>query len=82
MSKNRKSTIKKDTTFIYTSVCCNKPANKPPVQRKPEDLKENKWSECSLGKWHCSGCGKNCKVKRSKAKEESNGESDGAGTGN
>ena len=55
--------------FRYTSVCCKEPATKTPVARRVEDIRENKYSECSLGKWSCTKCSKPCKVTRSKNKE-------------
>jgi hypothetical protein len=61
--------IARDRAFNYTSVCCKEPAKKPPVERAPSDITENKFSECGLGKWQCTKCGKNCKVTRSKVKE-------------
>ena len=57
-------------TFSYTSVCCGKPARKEPYVRSKEDRKENKFSECGLGHWHCSQCEKNCKVRRTKVQKE------------
>jgi len=73
MSKKNRVAQPKKTTFIYTSVCCGQPAHKPPVQRSKEDKAENKFSTCSLGHWKCSVCEKNCKVTRSKYKEDTNG---------
>ena len=64
----KKTNIK--SKFIYTSNCCNQPAHKPPVSRSPEDFKENKFSQCGLGKWRCGQCEKLCKVKRSKVQED------------
>lgn len=61
---------KRSNVFVYTSVCCEAPAKKPAVARSPEDKRENKFSECSLGKWHCVKCGRNCKVTRTHLKEE------------
>ena len=61
--------------FNYTSVCCEAPGKKPPVQRDPADIAENKYSECHLGRWHCTKCGRNCKVTRTIIKE-----TDGAAT--
>lgn len=70
---SKKNQHQKNSVFIYTSVCCNAPATKEAVIRKEEDRKANKYSEMSLGKWKCSKCGRNAKVTRSKAKEDSNG---------
>ena len=75
MSKVRKNkkipqAVAVNPAFKYTSVCCESPAKKPPVRRDPADITENKFSECGLGKWDCQKCGKRCKVKRSKFKEE------------
>ena len=71
--KNKKRVVPnklRSRVFNYTSVCCDAPANKPPVERSAEDRAEGKFSECHLGKWHCSKCGKACKVKRSRIKED------------
>lgn len=59
--------------FTYTSVCCDAPAKKPPVERSASDRSESKYSECSLGKWDCVKCAKRCKVTRSRAKESDGG---------
>ncbi len=71
--KGKKKVVVKSTprtrVFNYTSVCCNEPAKKPPVQRSGEDLAANEYSQCGLGKWECTKCGKNAKVKRSRIKE-------------
>jgi hypothetical protein len=67
--------IKLRQTFVYTSVCCEAPAKKPPVERSLEDFVSNEYSKCGLGVWRCTKCAKKCKVKRSRVKE-----SDGAGT--
>lgn len=64
--------------FNYTSVCCGEPGKKPTVRRSEEDRAENKFSECGLGTWRCTKCGKKCKVKRSKSNPDK--ESDGAAT--
>jgi len=80
MSNKKKKHVKPQVAaFVYTSVCCGARANKEAVRRKPEDIKENKFSECSLGHWHCGQCGNNCKVTRSRVKEENHGDS-GTGT--
>ena len=73
MSKKKKVQVQKatDAVFVYTSKCCEAPARKPPVQRSADDRKENKFSECTLGKWHCTNCGKSAKVSRSKPVKES-----------
>ncbi len=68
MKKNR-NIIPLNVTFNYTSICCNEKATKPPVVRSKEDRAEGKFSECGLGCWHCTKCGKNCKVKRSRKQE-------------
>jgi hypothetical protein len=70
--------IPRKVTFSYTSVCCEAPATKPPVERKAEDKTANEYSQCGLGKWHCNKCGKNCKVKRSKITEIANGNDTGS----
>ena len=82
MSKKNKNSkvvlaVRVKNVFIYTSVCCSAPAKKPPVERSASDRAENKFSECTLGKWHCTKCAKNCKVTRNKAKEST---PDGTGT--
>jgi hypothetical protein len=74
MSKKKKvikAPVKR--AFNYTSLCCNEPAKKEPVERSAADFKENKYSECGLGKWHCTKCSRNCKVKRSPVKEAHEG---------
>lgn len=60
----------KKSVFEYTSVCCEAPAKKPPVVRTPEDVRENKFSESGLGKWRCTNCKKNAKVKRTRIRDE------------
>lgn len=75
MSRKKKKVVVQKKTFEYNSECCNAPAKKPPVERSSADRKENKYSECGLGHWHCTKCGKNCKVKRSRVKEEAVGQS-------
>jgi len=72
MSKKKKVQKSKPAgaVFVYTSECCKAPARKPAVQRSPEDRKENKFSECTLGHWRCSQCGKPAKVTRSKPNKE------------
>jgi hypothetical protein len=55
--------------FMYTSVCCEAPARKAPCERVKEDRKEGKFSESSLGHWHCVKCKQGCKVKRSRNAE-------------
>jgi hypothetical protein len=67
--KNVKPQIKRAEVFIYTSICCNVKAKKPPVQRADADIAESKFSECGLGHWTCSQCEKSCKVKRTRIKE-------------
>ena len=52
--------------FQYISVCCSAAATKDPCVWAKEDRKENKFSQGSLGHWHCRQCGKNCKVRRTK----------------
>lgn len=54
----------------YTSVCCGVLANKPPCERSKEDRKEGKFSQASLGKWHCGKCRKGCKVRVTKVKDD------------
>jgi hypothetical protein len=56
--------------FLYTSVCCDKPAKKDPCVRSKEDKKENKMSECALGTWRCGQCEKKTKVRRTKPQKE------------
>lgn|GEM_PF-4960287 len=63
--------------FDYTSVCCGAKATKDPCVRSKEDRKENKFSECGLGCWHCGQCGKGCKVRRTKVKKEEPKEENG-----
>jgi len=71
VSKQRgKQQFTGQAAFQYTSVCCGKPAKKDPCSRSKEDRKENKFSECGLGHWHCSQCEKNCKVRRTKVQKE------------
>ena len=72
--KNSKSVPKLGVSkvFVYTSVCCNEPAQKPALVRTEE-------ATGTLGHWRCGKCSKGCKVKRSKAKE-SNGTTEGTGT--
>ena len=71
MAKQRsKQKFTGQAVFNYTSVCCNRPAKKDPCVRSKEDKKENKFSECGLGKWHCSQCEKNCKVRRTKPEKD------------
>lgn len=75
MSRKKKSSkVVVKRVFEYKSECCNEVAKKPPVERSSADRKENKYSECGLGHWHCSKCGKNCKVKRGRVKEETSGQ--------
>jgi hypothetical protein len=71
MSKKKKvqKQIPHARVFNYTSICCNQPARKPPVQRADVDIAEGKYSECGLGHWTCSQCEKSCKVKRTRIKE-------------
>jgi len=75
MKKNEKRVLKtvsvRDAVFVYTSLCCGLPAEKPACsvakgQRigvfpgaKPE-------GEATLGGWRCTGCRKPCSVSRSK----------------
>jgi hypothetical protein len=62
MSKKKKDHKPREAgvVFNYTSKCC-------------EDRKENKFSECNLGHWRCTKCGKGCKVSRTKVKEPDGG---------
>lgn len=73
MAKKKKSLkikhVTRERVFNYISLCCDKPARKPPIQRSEVDRAENKYSECGLGKWTCSQCEKHCKVKRIRIKE-------------
>lgn len=71
MSRKKKKAVVAKRVFNYTSECCGELAKKPPVERSTADRKENKYSECGLGHWHCTKCSKSCKVKRSRVKEES-----------
>lgn len=74
MSKKKTKQKKQaGAVFVYTSTCCKVPARKPAVQRSPEDIRERKYSECTLGHWRCTNCGKPCKVTVSKPEKESNG---------
>ena len=78
-SKNKKKPAlvikRRGIVFNYTSVCCEAPAKKPPVERSIDDITNGEFSQCHLGKWHCTKCGRNCKVKRTRIKE-----TDGAAT--
>jgi|WetSurMetagenome_2_1015567.scaffolds.fasta_scaffold603063_2 hypothetical protein len=69
MSKKKKS-VKGNkvagAVFVYTSVCCGKPAKKPALVWTPEDRAARKYSEGSLGHWRCSNCERPCKVTRSR----------------
>jgi len=67
-SKSKSAKYTGQAAFTYTSVCCSKMARKPPVQRSPQDFKENTFSECGLGVWRCDSCGQKCKVKRASVK--------------
>lgn len=73
MAKKKKSIkvkpVTRERVFNYISLCCDKPAKKPLVKRAESDIAENKFSECGLGKWHCSQCENRCKVKRVRIKE-------------
>lgn len=83
MAKKNKTRNKKQgsASFVYNSICCKQLARKPAVIRSEEDKKERKYSECGLGHWRCSQCGKPCKVTVSKPEKESNGgTTDTAGT--
>lgn len=48
---------------MYKSLCCDAGAKKEPCVRSAADVKQKKFSQSTLGKWHCTGCGKSCKVK-------------------
>ena len=81
MSKKKVKKQKQNgAVFVYTSMCCKAIARKPAVVRSPEDVKERKFSECTLGHWRCSQCGKPCKVTVSKPERESDGGIDATGT--
>ena len=71
MSKRSKAPrlaiMKGEAVFIYTSVCCNVPAKKPPLLNL-HDMEAAR--ETSLGTWRCSACGKVCKCTRSLNKVE------------
>ena len=65
--KNRKPVAARniaDPVFTYISLCCNALAKKPPCERSREDKREHKFSQSHLGKWHCTQCSSNCKVRR------------------
>ena len=68
MSRNKKNSksvpkLGVSKVFVYTSVCCNEPAQKPALVRTEE-------AAGTLGHWRCGKCSKGCKVKRNKAKEK------------
>ena len=65
-NKSAVKVYKKVPKFIYTSVSCKTSATKDPCVRRSEDLKARQYSQCALGHWRCSSCGKSCKVERSK----------------
>lgn len=66
MRKAKNVKVPPTRVFNYTSECCEEGARKPPVERSDSDRSENKFSECGLGTWTCSKCGKKCKVKRTR----------------
>jgi len=70
MGKQSKPRFTGVAAFTYTSQCCNAAGVKDPCVRSKEDKKENKFSESTLGHWHCKQCGKNCKVRRTKPTKE------------
>lgn len=59
----------KSSAFLYTSTCCNAPANKPPCERSLQDRKEGECSKSPLGTWNCGSCGRKCKVVRQRRPE-------------
>jgi hypothetical protein len=84
-NKNKKKPApvikRRGPVFNYTSVCCEAPAKKPPVERSIEDITNGEFSQCHLGKWHCTKCQNGCKVKRSRVKElNGSGDTESSGT--
>lgn len=60
VTKAVKVNVKK--VFNYMSVCCKEPATKPALVRTEE-------ADGHLGHWRCTKCHRNCKVTRSKVKD-------------
>jgi hypothetical protein len=56
-------------TFLYTSVCCDAPAEKDPCVRSAEDKQENVFSKSTLGGWTCGRCKRPAKVNRTRNKQ-------------
>src|SRR5208337_3237529 len=61
-----KPVVKRGPEREYVSACCSLPARKPAAGAKEvaKDAETGKMKDKSkgLGHWHCSGCGKGCKV--------------------
>lgn len=52
--------------YTYISECCNAGATKDPVMLDKKRKEDKNGANSSLGKWHCSACGRNTKVTRRK----------------
>lgn len=53
-----------EPVYLYLCDCHNERAKKNPCERSAADRAERKYSESTLGKWHCSVTGRKTKVKR------------------
>jgi len=66
-AKTPRAVVKKDIVkFLYLCKCHGQRATKVPCEKRADDARENKFSECSLGTWRCSITMKKCKVDRRK----------------
>ena len=65
--RNTKTSVKRgEVKFLYLCKCHGQGATKVPCEKRADDVRENKFSECSLGTWRCSITMKKCKVDRRK----------------
>lgn len=69
-SKPVTTQLRKKPAFLYTSVCCQEPATKPPCERTQESKEANEFSQSNLGSWSCTRCKRPCAVTRTKTKSE------------
>ena len=68
--KRTTSVPRRGPVFLYVSSCCSLPARKPIAAVKVftlnPDSGKSKETPKGLGHWKCSGCGKSCKVTRTR----------------